>query len=99
MTRLDLHQHREEVGDEDHLKAFASERCCQRLVRRAPSGGRGVRVRGTVLIFGTLSIASSEIFASELTLEGEMRLFDKIEEVAVPVVHFDERPPRYQIQI
>ena len=51
------------------------------------------------LIFGTLSIASSEIFASELTLEGEMRLFDKIEEVAVPVVHFDERPPRYQIQI
>ena len=31
-------------------------------------------------------------FTVGLTLEGEMRLFDKIEEVAVPVVHFDDAP-------
>ncbi len=31
-------------------------------------------------------------FTIGLTLEGEMRLFDKIEEVAVPVVHFGDAP-------
>jgi hypothetical protein len=41
----------------------------------------------------TASLSSTEgDFTVRLALEGERRLFAKIEEVAVPVVHFDDAP-------